>query len=106
MSENTKELNDLSFDDFISKGNCIIDFWAEWCGPCKVLKPIFEEIALELNGKFKFGKLNIEHGQETSDKLGVMSIPTVIFFKDGEIVDRFSGVVEKKEFLKMIKNAF
>jgi thioredoxin 1 len=106
MPEHAKELNDKNFDDFISKGDAVVDFWAEWCGPCKILKPIFQEVASEIKGKTKFGMVDIEKGQETAERFGVMSVPTVIFFKDGEIVERFSGVVEKKKFIEMIKSAF
>jgi len=106
MSDNIKELNAKSFDDFISEGDSVIDFWAEWCGPCKMLNPIVEEIANEMKGKVKFGKINIEDNQEIAEKWDVMSIPTLIFFKDGEQVERNSGFIEKKELSKLIKSSF
>lgn len=106
MPDSIKELNGKNFDEFISKGNAVVDFWAEWCGPCKMLAPIFDEVAKEMKGKAKFGKVNIESGQEIADNLGVMSIPTVIFFKDGEMVERFSGFVDKKKFAEMVKSTF
>jgi thioredoxin 1 len=106
MPEHVKELNGKNFDDFIAKGEVLIDFWAEWCGPCKVLKPIFEETAKEMKGKVKFGIVNIEDGQEIAERFDVMSVPTVIFFKNGEVVERFSGVLDKKEILSTIKKTF
>lgn len=106
MTGNAKELNDENFDEFISKGNAVVDFWAEWCGPCRILKPIFEEVSGELGEKIKFGKMDIEKGPESADKMGVMSVPTVIFFKDGEMVERFSGAVDKKKFIQIIKSVF
>ena len=106
MSDNIKELNAKSFDDFISEGDSVIDFWAEWCGPCKMLSPVVEEIAKEMRGKVKFGKINIEDNQEITEKWDVMSIPTLIFFKDGEQVERNSGFIEKKELSKLIKSSF
>ncbi len=106
MPENVKELNGKNFDDFISKGNVIVDFWAEWCGPCKMLKPIFGEVAAHLKGKVQFGAVNIDDGQEIAERFDVMSVPTVIFFKDGEMVERFSGVMQKEEIIKLAKSVF
>jgi thioredoxin 1 len=106
MPEDVKELNGKNFDAFAEKGNVVVDFWAEWCGPCKILKPIFEEVASEMKGKAKFCKVDIEEGQEIAERLGVMSVPTVIFLKDGEQVERFSGIIEKKKFIGMIKSVF
>jgi thioredoxin 1 len=106
MSESVKELNARTFDDFISKGNCVVDFWAEWCGPCKLLSPVVDEAAKELKGKVKFGKANIEELRELTDRYEVMSIPTLIFFKDGEPVEKNSGYLDKKKLLEMIKTVF
>ena len=106
MPDSVKELNARSFDDFISKGNCIVDFWAEWCGPCKLLSPVVDEAAKEMKGKVKFGKVNIEELRELTDRFEVMSIPTLIFFKDGEPIEKTSGFIEKKKILEMIKAVF
>ena len=106
MSDNIKELNVKSFDDFFSEGKCVVEFWAEWCGPCKMLSPVVEEIAKEMRGKVKFGKINIEDNQEITEKWDVMSIPTLIFFKDGEQVERNSGFIEKKRLSDIIKSVF
>jgi len=106
MPNSVKELNEKNFDEFIAKGNSLVDFWAEWCAPCKVLMPVFNEVAKDMKAKVKFGKLNIENAQEIADRLMVVSVPTVVFFKDGEMIDRFSSVLDKKEIIKMIKETF
>ena len=106
MPDSIKELNEKNFDEFISKGNSVVDFWAEWCGPCKMLAPVFDDVAKEMKGKVKFGKVDIEEGQAIAENWGVMSVPTVIFFKNGEQVDRFSGFADKKRFIGIIKSAF
>jgi len=106
MPDGIKELNAKNFDDFISKGNSVIDFWAEWCGPCKMLKPVFEDVAKEMKGKIKFGKVDIEDGQEIAERFGVMSVPALVFFKDGEQVEMSSGFVDKKTLMRMINSVF
>lgn len=100
------ELKEGNFDDFISKGNVIIDFWAEWCGPCKLLNPVIDEIAKEMKGKVKFGKVNVDKEGELAQRLEVMSIPTLIFFKNGEIVNRISGAKHKGELENVIADTF
>lgn len=104
MSEGIKELGEENFDDFVSKGLCVVDFWAEWCGPCKMLKPVFDEVAKEMKGKVKFGKVDIDSGQALAEKFGVMSVPTLIFFKNGERVEMNSGFVDKKTLTRMINS--
>ena len=106
MPEIIKELNEKNFDEFASKGKCIVDFWAEWCGPCKMLRPVFEETAKEMKEKVKFGKVDIDSMQELAERFGVMSIPTLIFFKDGEQVEMNTGFVDKKKLGELIKRAF
>jgi len=81
------------------KGSVMVDFWAEWCGPCKGLAPIIDEIALELPIGMKVCKINVDENQDLAQEFRVMSIPTVIFFKDGEPVKRFVGVRDKKDYL-------
>jgi len=106
MPDVVKELNARSFDDFVSKGNSVVDFWAEWCGPCKLLSPVVDEAAKEMKGKVKFGKVNIEELRELTDRFEVMSIPALIFFKDGEPIEKTSGFMEKRKLLEMIKAVF
>jgi len=96
------EFNVDNFEKEISDGLVVVDFWAEWCGPCKMLGPIFEEVSKEFEGKVKFGKLNIDDGQELAQKFQVMGIPTILFFKDGQLVDRTTGLISKEELEKKV----
>jgi len=98
----TLEITDSNFNDVISKNKTVlVDFWAEWCGPCRMIGPVIEELANEYEGKAIIGKLDIDSNQESSVKYGVRSIPTILTFKDGEIVDRQVGAVPK-EILKNV----
>ncbi|MEK6855398.1 MAG: thioredoxin [Nanoarchaeota archaeon] len=106
MATNTTDLDSKTFNKFIKEGDCVVDFWAEWCGPCKIMGPIFEEGAKEFKGKVRFGKVDVDKNNELAQRFGVMSIPTTIFFKKGEQIDRFSGAVSKSALIKMIKEAF
>ena len=98
----TLKITDSNFNDVISKNKTVlVDFWAEWCGPCRMIGPVIEELANEYEGKAIIGKLDIDSNQESSVKYGVRSIPTILTFKDGEIVDRQVGAVPK-EILKNV----
>ncbi|MCU0642064.1 MAG: thioredoxin [archaeon] len=103
MSEHVAELNKKNFGEFIAKGKVVVDFWAEWCPPCRMLMPVFEEVAKKLKGKASFGKVNIEDGAEIAESFGVMGVPTLIFFKDGREVSRNSGFIEQEELVDLIK---
>ncbi len=80
----------------------LVDFWAEWCGPCKMISPVVDEIASELDGKLKVAKVNVDEAQELATKHSVMSIPTLIIFKKGEAVDQLVGAVSKDKLLEKI----
>ncbi len=95
------EFTDQYFDQEVIKSDkpTLVDFWAPWCGPCQMMGPIVEELATELGDKAKIGKLNVDENPVTAQNFTVMSIPTVIIFKDGKVVKKFVGV-QSKEVLK------
>lgn len=81
----------------------VVDFWAEWCGPCRMLAPVMEDVAQELDGTIKVAKLNVDENQETAASYGVMSIPTLIIFKGGEEVGRLVGYQPKAQIVAQLK---
>ena len=87
---------DQNFTDEIKSGLVLVDFWAPWCGPCKMIAPVLEEIDAEISDKVKIVKLDVDENQETAGNFGVMSIPTLVLFKDGEIVDQVVGFQPKE----------
>ena len=88
-----------NFDDTISKGQVLVDFWADWCGPCKILAPIFEELAAESTGNVSIAKVDVDRESTLAARYSVMSIPTVILFVDGLESKRFVGVQSKETYL-------
>jgi len=81
----------------------IVDFWATWCGPCKLITPIVEELSREYQGKFKIGKLNVDDSSKIATRYGIMSIPTLMFFKKGKVMDQIVGALTKADLKKKIE---
>jgi thioredoxin 1 len=100
-------VSDKSFqtDVLDSKEPVLVDFWAEWCGPCRAVAPVLEEVAGELNGKLKVVKLNVDENPETAAKYGIQSIPTLMIFKNGELASRQIGASPKAKIVQWINTA-
>lgn len=97
-----KEITDATFQALLSKGQpLVVDFWAPWCGPCKMMLPIVDELAEEYEGRIIVGKLNVDENDATCAMYGIMNIPTMLFFKNGELVNRHVGAVRKAELQKL-----
>ena len=98
------EFTDASVKELVESGKpFVVDFWAEWCGPCRILTPLIEELAKEYEGKVAIGKLNVDDNDESPELYGIRNIPTVLFFKNGELVDKLVGVAQKAAFVEKIE---
>ncbi len=99
------EVTEKNFDKEVLQSSLpvLVDFWAEWCGPCKQLSPIVDEIASDLKGKLKVAKVNVDEAGELAGAHNIMSIPTLIVFKNGEVVDQFVGAMGKTQLLAKIQ---
>lgn len=98
------EVNDGNFESEVLKSDLpvLVDFWAPWCGPCQMVGPIVEEIGKDYEGKLKVGKLNVDESSQTASHYGIMSIPNLLFFKGGKVVDQIVGAVPKRQFIEKI----
>ena len=99
------EFTDVNFKEKVLDSNklSVIDFWAEWCGPCRAIGPVIEELSKEYDGKVNVGKVNVDHNPQVSMNYGITSIPAILFVKGGQVVDKLVGAQPKSNFVKKIE---
>lgn len=107
MSENTIQITDAQFAEEVLNSDIpvVVDFWAPWCGPCKMIAPVLEDVAAEFAGKVKVVKLNVDENQETAPKYNVRGIPTLLVVKGGEVVATKVGAVSKSQLVEFVNSA-
>jgi thioredoxin 1 len=105
MSKNILTLNKGNFETEIKNPGTpiLVDFWAEWCGPCRMVAPVLEKLADELNGKIRIGKVNVDDESGLAGRYGIQSIPTLLLFKDGKVVDQYIGATTRDVLVKMLQ---
>ncbi len=99
------KITDATFDQVVGNSSTpvLVDFWAEWCGPCKMIAPVLEELSEELDGRLTIAKLDVDYNPDSATAYGVLSIPTLLVFKDGEAVDRIVGFQPKAQLLRRLQ---
>ncbi len=104
MPQNVAEFTDANFEQEVLQSDTpvLVDFWAEWCGPCKVIAPTIVEVASEYAGKVKIGKLNVDHNRDSAMKFGIRSIPSLLIFNNGSVAHQIVGAVPKNNITKLL----
>ena len=105
MSEQVLQLNDSNFSDQVSQGITLVDFWAPWCGPCRMQGPIIDQIAGQVGDKVKVAKVNVDEATSVASSYGVQSIPTLMILKDGKVVQHYVGVQSQDKLMEAINQA-
>ncbi len=100
------EINDNSFSNEVSSGLVLVDCWADWCGPCRMVAPVLEELSKEYTGKVEIKKLNVDDNMKTAQELDIKSIPTLLLFKDGKLIDKMVGALPKPHIKNFIDKHF
>lgn len=99
------QITDANFEELLNSGKpLVVDFWAEWCGPCRMVAPIIDELSTEYEGRVTIGKLDVDNNAEVVGQFGIRNIPTILFFKDGKIVDKIVSAVPKPQIVAKIES--